>query len=76
MTSNVLLLQIIAEMRKGAKITLLHIVCGPSEGSFPVSGFKNLQFAINFFFAFTTNKAQGQLFGENLRIDHGEECFS
>lgn len=76
MTNNVLLLWIATWTRKGALQALPRIRCRPCDDSFPIPGFKHVQFSILAFFAITSNKAQGKHFWEKKGIDLREDAVS
>ena len=77
MTNNVLFLRLAIGSKKGARLTLPRMPCGPGDpDNFPVPGFTRTQFPVRVCFALTTNKAQGQSFGGKLGLDLREECFS
>lgn len=76
MKNNFLFLRILTAMGKGGKLTLPLFCFGPIEVSYSVLGFMHLKFPIPVCGAISTNKAQGQAFGEKYKIDLHGNCFA
>lgn len=72
MTPNTLNLILATGAKARNKLCPPRMPCGPGDDSISVQKFLRTQFPVRVFFVITTNKAQGQSFGEALGIlrDH------
>ncbi|CDF41007.1 ATP dpendant DNA helicase [Chondrus crispus] len=76
MTNNLLFLHVTTGSHQGNRLCLPRMPCGPGDDNFPIPGFTRTQFPIRTCFALTTNKAQGQSFGDRIGLDLRDHCFS